>query len=213
MTDRMDWVWVSQGEGAAWRRIDVDDWRHDGTRWQAGDTLYADDANMLSALGEIRDRCAPRAWLYVGPVPQIWGYHWPDQAPWTRPDGTLCDWGAMRGYGPCVGFCGGPLRDAIAVGLCGSLPVHTLHHEIMHHVWRRLTWEEQATLEEYGDALRGAGTPPDIRDAGWWQAAEEAEAVAYERWACGMAQPHGAEPPAEVLAVWRRIASGVVGRR
>lgn len=212
-SERMDWVWTSAGEGAPWRRIDLNDWRHDGSRWVAGDTLYGEDMNLLSVLGDIRDRAAPRAWLYVGPVPQIYGYAWPDRAPWGRPDATICDWGSMRVYTPCGGWCGDGGRVSIAIGLCGAWPLGTMHHEVFHHVWRRLHWEERATLEEYGDILRGAGTPPDVRDPDWWQGDEEAEARSYQMWACGLPQPHGAVPPSEVVAVWRRIAAGHVGRR
>lgn len=208
----MEWIWLSAGEGAAWRRMDIEDWMHDGTRWVAGVTLYADDSAMLAALAAIRDRCAPRAWLYVGPVPQTWGYQWPDRAPWERPDGTTCDVGSMRRYGDCNGWCG-DRRASIAVGLCGTLPVQTMHHEVLHHCWRRLTWEERATLEEYGDHLRAMGTPPDVRNPGWWMEAEEAEARSYEMWACGLPQPHRAEVPPEVEMVWRQVAAGYVGRR
>lgn len=210
--DRMEWVWASQGEGAPWRRMDLDDWHRDGIRWTAGDTLYADAPDLLAVLGEIRDRTAPRAWLYVGPVLERWGYHWPDQAPWERPDGSLCDWGAMRGYGPVGGMCADE-RTSILVALCGCWAIGTMHHEVLHHVWRRLAWEERAILEEHGDILRAAGTPPDVRDPEWWERPEEAEARSYEMWASGLPQPHGAVPPAEVVEVWRRIAAGHVGRR
>lgn len=207
----MDWLWLSAGEGAPWRRMSLDDYAHDDTRWVPGDTLYANDTGMLAALAEVRDRCAPRAWLYVGPTPQIWGYHWP-LVPRERPDGTVFDAGAVRYFADFKGFCA-DRKASIGIGLCGGVPLRTMHHEVLHHVWRRLDWDEQAALEKYGDALRDAGAPPDVRDHGWWAKAEEAEARSYEMWSCGLPQPHDAEPPADVIQVWRRIASGVVGRR
>lgn len=88
-----------------------------------------------------------------------------------------------------------------------------MHHEALHHAWRWLTPEERDTLEEYGDSLRAMGTPPEVRNYGWWMEAEEAEARAYEMWSRGLPQPHRAEVPPEVEKVWRQIAAGYVGRR
>lgn len=209
---KMDWLWLSAGEGAPWRRMDIDDWHRDGIRWSAGNTLYGNDTAMLAALADIRDRSAPRAWLYVGPGLEVYGHHWPDMAPWIRPDGTACDWGAMRRYGEYAGWCGDS-RVSIMIALCGTVPLRTMHHEVLHHVWRHLTWQEQAILEDYGDTLRDRGTPTDVRDPEWWMRPEEAEARAYELWSCRLPQPHRAVPPAEVIAIWRQIASGHIGRR
>lgn len=104
-------------------------------------------------------------------------------------------------------------RQKIFISLRQSDVKRTLLHELFHSVYNNIPSEYIRVVESYGDLMRDRNVrvaidDPDSQPTAWFSASEEAEAVAFERFALGRPMPFGLQMPTPVKRVYAAILAG-----